>query len=204
MTVKVVPKLLRAAAVAAALPFIVASCWSQVLPEPSPPPATFDFGPPPAAPPAPLPLRFRLDSVTAPSWLRSPNIYYRALHEQRAALLPYANNRWIASAAELFTERLTYRLAQAEPELAARELTLALALVSFEHVYTARDDAYVVARARASYEGFDGRAHERAFERRLPAAAAVEGATAELPRVADRLLDDVLVWLRDTAPNLDR
>jgi cholesterol transport system auxiliary component len=191
--------LARTKAVAAALvwPMIATGCLSQVLPEPETPAVTYDFGPPPETAPAPLPERFRLDAVTAPSWLRSANIYYRKLDEQPAALMPYAKNRWIASPAELFAERLSYRVARAEPEVPAEALPLALELVSFEHVYASQDRSYVVARARASYDGRDGTTRERSFEKRIPAAASVHGATAELPRAADALLDDVLAWLRE-------
>ena len=174
-------------------------CLSQVLPEPTPPPVTYDFGPPPDAPPAPLPVGFRLDAVTAPSWLRSPNIYYRQLEHEPAALLPYARNQWIASPAELFAERLSHRVALASPEDVAEDLAVELELVSFEHVYAAPDRAYVVARARATYDEPDGAAHERSFETRRSAAPSVQGATAELPRAADALLDDVLAWLREAA-----
>jgi ABC-type uncharacterized transport system auxiliary subunit len=192
----------RAAAVALAMPAVLAACLSQVLPEPVPPPVTYDFGPPPAASPAALPSAFRVEAVTAPTWLRTPSIYYRRLHEQPAALHAYARNRWIAAPSELFAERLAYRLARAAPGEAADEppLALELELVSFEHVYAAPDEAYVVARARAQYDGPDGRTYEREFETRRPAAAAVDGATAELPRAADGLLDDVLAWLRTATP----
>jgi ABC-type uncharacterized transport system auxiliary subunit len=199
MSVGLVAKRSWAAAIALALPAALAGCLSQVLPEPAPPPLTYDFGPLPEESPAPLPQRFRLAGVTAPSWYESPNIYYRRLAEQPAALLPYSRNRWIASAAELFAERLSYRLAQAEPDASSRALPLTFSLASFEQVYTSATEAYVIARARASYEDADGRRHERGFETRLPAAASVEGATAELPRAAARLLDDVLAWLRDAA-----
>jgi hypothetical protein len=63
-------------------------------------------------------------------------------------------------------------LAQTEPEVVSSELTLALELVSFEHVYSAPDRAHLV--ARATYDGRDGRSYEREFETRRPAAAAVE------------------------------
>lgn len=188
------------AVLALLLSAVAAGCLSRVLPEPAPPPVTYDFGPPLKAPPARLPARFRLEAVTAPSWLRSQNIYYRRLDEQPAALLAYARNRWIGAPPELFAERLSYRLARAEPAAAAQlSVALELELLSFEHVYTAPNSAYVVARARASYDGSDGRRHERLFETRRPAAAAVEGATAELPRAADELLDEVFAWLRAPA-----
>jgi hypothetical protein len=56
-----------------------------------------------------------------------------------------------------------------------------------------------VARARAAYDDLDGATHERSFETRRSAAPSVEGATQELPRAADALLDDVLAWLREAA-----
>lgn len=194
----------RAVAVAAALPLVLTACLSRVLPEAAPPPVTYDFGPLPEERSTPLPVRFRLDSVSAPSWLRTQNIYYRRLYEQPAALTPYARNVWIAPASELFAERLGHRLAQAEPEVSSSELPLALQIVTFEHVYTAPDAAYVVARARASYDGFDDRTRGREFVQRRPAAATVEGATAELPRAAELLVDDMIAWLAAEAPNLDR
>lgn len=196
------PQRLPGTVLAFLLPAVATGCLSRVLPEPAPPPISYDFGPPPDTPPARLPARFRLDAVTAPSWLRSQNIYYRRLDERPAALLPYARNRWIAPPPELFAERLSYRLARAEPAAAAGSpaaVELELELMSFEHVYTAPNSAYVVARARASYDGGDGRSYERMFETRRPAAAAVEGATTELPRAADELLGDVLAWLRAPA-----
>jgi ABC-type uncharacterized transport system auxiliary subunit len=192
-------KHLGAAVAALALPGVLTACLSQVLPEPAPPAVTYDFGPLPEQPPAALPARFRLDAVTAPSWHRRENIYYRRLDEQPAALVAYAQNRWIASPAELFAERLAYRLAQAQPDATLRELSLEVELVSFEHVYTADGLAYVVARARASYEDADGRTLERSFEARRPAVPTVDGATAQLPLAADALLDDVLDWLRTSA-----
>ena len=176
---------------------LLGGCLPQLIPEPAQPPLTFDFGPPPDERPAPLPLRFRLETVYAPSWLETPSIYYRRLDEQQGALRAYAQNQWIAPAPELFAERLSYRLSQAAPARSSEELALRLEILRFEQVYTAPDEAYVVARARASYDDLDGRMRRREFERRRATAAAVDGATAALPHVADDLLDGVLEWLRE-------
>jgi hypothetical protein len=91
-------------------------------------------------------------------------------------------------------------LAHADAPTSSAALALTLELVSFEHVYAALDSAYVVARARAAYDDRDGATHARSFETRRPAAPSVDGATAELPRAADALLDDVLAWLREPTP----
>ena len=185
----------RVAAICLALPLIVSGCLSRVLPEAAPAPVTLDFGPLPEDAPPPLPLPFRLDRVTAPSWLESTNIYYRRLDEQPAALTPYARNVWIASVPELFAERLAYRLEQAVPDdLDAEPAWLEIELVSFEHVYTSTSDAYVIARARAAFEDRAGRTRSRAFEVRRPAPANVGGAIAELPAAADDLMLDVVAW----------
>lgn len=186
----------RVAAFCLALPLVVSGCLSRVIPEAAPAPQTFDFGPLPEDAPPPLPSPFRLDRVTAPSWLESTNIYYRRLDAQPAALTPYARNVWIASVPELFAERLAYRLEQAAPDdLDAEPAWLVLELVSFEHVYTSTSDAYVLARTRAAFEDRAGRSRSRAFEVRRPAAANVGGAIAELPAAADDLMLDVVSWL---------
>lgn len=178
---------------------VTTGCLSQLIPEAPPPAATFDFGPLPEERPAPLPLRFAVESVTAPSWLETADIHYRRLDEQPGALRAYGRNQWIAATTELLSQRLRDRLAGAAPESPAAPLPLRVELVSFEHVYTSLNDAYVVARARASYEDLDGRTRQREFERRRPAEAAVQGATVELPHVADELIDAMLEWLRRSA-----
>ncbi len=195
---------LARAAACAVLPLLLGGCLSRVIPEPPPPPLTYDFGPPPDVEPAPLSLPFTLENVSAPSWLRTPNIYYRRLDQHRGALQPYARNQWIAATPELFAERLADRLARAAPAAADARLPLRLEIVRFEHVYTAANESYVIARARASFDGFDGRVRRREFEHREPAAASVHGATAALPRVADTLLDGVLEWLRSETLDLER
>ncbi|MBN1240296.1 MAG: membrane integrity-associated transporter subunit PqiC [Gammaproteobacteria bacterium] len=181
----------------------VGGCASGLLPEPAPPPATFDFGPLPDAAPAALPLRVRLEAVTAPSWLDGLDIYYRRLDEQAGALRPYARNQWIAPAPELLAQRLRHRLAQAAADAPPeRTADLEIELLSFEHVFTGPDDAYVLARLRASLEGSDGGLLRREFEARRPADASVRGATQELPLAADELIRDVVGWLR--AVDIDR
>lgn len=178
---------------------LATGCLSQIVPAPAPPPATYDLGPMPGDTPAPLPRRFRLDGVAAPSWLASTNIWYRRLDLAPAALRPYARNVWVANVSELFEQRLAFRLAQAAPATprdGAGDWPLGFELVSFEHVYAGADDAHVIARARASFEDASGRVQRRQFERRRPAAASVEGATAVMPLVADELIADVIEWLR--------
>ena len=186
----------RFGATLAAGALLTTGCLSQIIPEPAPPPATYDLGPMPADTPPPLPRRFRLDGVAAPSWLASTNIWYRRLDLERAALRPYSRNVWIANVSELFEERLAYRLAQAAPANAASALQLGFELVSFEHVYAEEGNAHVVARARAAFEDESGRVQRRQFERRRPAAASVNGATTSMPLVADELIADVIDWLR--------
>lgn len=192
---------LRLAAVCIVLPLVLSGCLSRVLPEAAPAPTTFDFGPLPEDAPMPLPSSVRLDRVTAPSWLEGTNILYRRLDTQPAALLPYARNVWIASVPELFAERLAYRLEQAAPPDADVEpVWLEVELVSFEHVYTSPSEAYVIARARASFEERAGSTRSRAFEVRRPAEANVGGALSELPAAADELVLDIIAWSRQAVP----
>lgn len=172
-------------------------CLSQLIPETAPPPATFDFGPPPESPPAQLPMRVTLDPVTAPSWLEGTDILYRRLDEQPGALRAYARNAWIAAAPELFSQRLRNRLRNAVPnDPPELEAGLTVELLTFEHVFTQADDAHVLARVRATLLTPDGRTLRRELEVRRPAAASARGATEELPRAADELIDALIGWLR--------
>jgi cholesterol transport system auxiliary component len=185
------------AAMLCASAWLLCGCLPQLIPEAAPPPATFDFGPPPDERAAPLAVHVYLASVSAPTWLETTRIHYRRLDEQPSALRAYARNEWIAPLSELFAERLSRRLMLAAPAGAGEEVTLRLRILRFEHIYAGPDDAYVVANVRASYEGFDGRERHRELERRRATAAAVDGATDALPRVADEIIDEVLGWLRE-------
>jgi cholesterol transport system auxiliary component len=187
---------MRTAALCSAL-LAVGGCLPQLIPELPPPPRTYDFGPLSDERPSSLPLRVRVEAVTAPSWLNGFEIHYRRLDEQPGALRAYAQSQWIAPAPELFAERLRHRLSQAAPEAPGRELVLRLEILSFEQVFERPDQAYAVSRARASLNGLAGGERRRELERRRPTAASVQGATAALPAVADDMIDALLDWLRE-------
>jgi cholesterol transport system auxiliary component len=179
------------------LALAIGGCIPQLIPELPPPPSTYDFGPLPDERPAPLPLRVRVEAVTAPSWLNGLDIYYRRLDEQPGALRAYAHSQWIAPASELFAQRLRHRLSQAAPDAAGRELILRLEILSFEQVFLRPDEAYAISRARASLDGLEGGVRGRELERRRPTAASAQGATTALPAVANDMVDAVLDWLRE-------
>jgi hypothetical protein len=184
------------AAVVALLCLSISAC-PNLVPEPGPPPRSFDFGPLPAAEPAPLPFAVGLGTVSAPSWLQGPDILYRRVHEQPGAIRPYAQNAWIAAPGELLAQRLRHMLATAAPEeRRGREMLLRLEILAFEQVFERADAAHVVVHAVAMLDGLDRDPLERSFLLRRAATPDVEGATRELPQAADDLIREVGDWLR--------
>lgn len=184
-------------AIIAFLCLALTGCLPLLIPDRPPPPTTFDFGPLPAEPPASLPMRVTLDGIEAPSWLDGLDIVYRRLDEQPGAVRMYAQSQWIAAPQELLAQRLRHRLIQAAPPQAASEAFLSLELMSFEQVFEGPDEAYVLLRAHALLEGDDGRVRQREFDVRRPSVPEVNGATQQLPRVADDLVNAVIEWLRE-------
>lgn len=171
-------------------------CMPQLLPSLPPAASTYDFGPLRGDETQPLPIHAELAQLTAPSWLTGPEIRYRRLDEQPGVLRAYSQNQWVADVPELFAHRLRHRLAQAAPPASGRSGLLRIEILSFEQVFVAPDDAYVIALARAIFEDAGGRAHSRDFESRRPSAPHVEGATRGLPVVADEVIDAITAWLQ--------
>jgi ABC-type uncharacterized transport system auxiliary subunit len=178
----------------------LAGCVPQLLPEPPPPPRSFDFGPLPDAAPEPLPFAVRLTGVQTPSWLDSRDILYRRLDEQPGALHAYARSAWVAPPAELLGERLKHKLNEAMPNDRRPDHALYVELVTFEHVYANTREAWVTVRARASVDGPE-HAAEHSFTLRRDVRPDVHGATGGLPAAADELVEQIGQWLRqlDTA-----
>jgi cholesterol transport system auxiliary component len=192
------------AAMVALLCLTISAC-PNLMPEPAPPPRSFDFGPLPAHEPAPLPFAVGLGTVSAPSWLQGPDILYRRVHEQPGAIRPYAQNAWIAPPGELLAQRLRHMLATAAPEeRRGREMLLRLELLAFEQVFERPDSAHVIVHALAMLDGLDAEPHERSFLLRRAATADVEGATRELPQAADDLIRELGEWLRGLGINASR
>jgi cholesterol transport system auxiliary component len=169
----------------------------DLVPQPPPPPRSYDFGPVSDGRPAQLPFPVRLGDVQTPSWLQSPDLLYRRLDEQPGAVRAYAQSRWVAPPSELLAHRLSHVLADAIPEDAGRDAVLGMELLSFEQVFSAPDDAYVGVHARATLDHADGWSVQRRFSIRRASAPNVHGATRELPAAADELIEEIVAWLRD-------
>lgn len=174
-----------------------AGCVSQLLPSLPPAANTFDFGPLPADVPEPLPWYIELATLDSPSWLDGPDIRFRRLDEQPGVLRAYTQNQWVAAMPELFAQRIRHRLAQAAPDANGRAVLLHVEILTFEQVFVAADDAYVIARARATLEDAEGRFRSREFASRRPSPPQVEGATRGMPAVADEVVEAVMQWLRE-------
>jgi cholesterol transport system auxiliary component len=94
---------------AVALLLVVAGCALQTTRDQ---PATYDFGPPPAQQAtARIPAAVLIVPVSAPSWLDSNAIVYRLNYDDPARRRVYAESRWAATPAALFTQRLRNRFA---------------------------------------------------------------------------------------------
>lgn len=78
------------------------------------PPTLYDLGPLPSAAKAlpPLPA-FAVAEVSVPAWLDRPLMFFRLNYENDQEPRSYAHSRWAMPPAQLITQRLKARLAQA-------------------------------------------------------------------------------------------
>jgi len=167
---------------------------STLLPEPEPAPNRFDLGP--FLEPGPINAGLaglRLKSLRAPSWLNVEQIRYRQLHRRPEAVQHYAAHVWNAPPPEMLAVRLEQMLAVDGD--ATERWHLEVEILSFEQVFTSASDARasILLRAALSQRGGD-RVQQRSFSAKVPVTADVDGAIEGLPKVADRVLRELLVW----------
>lgn len=133
----------------------------------------------------------RIERIHAPTWLDTDRIYYRQMEADPTRLRHYAQNRWIATPAELIGERLS----TAFPDPGERGgLTLRGELVTFEQRFEDEDTSEAVLRMRAVLAR-DGRTlDQRSFAFREPARTGVSGAVSAFARAAEDLEAALAEW----------
>lgn len=194
---------MRAALVLAML--AIAGC--TLGPQPRPPQALYDLGTP-AAPNSP---RFAgtlaIARVSAPEWLETPTLQYRLAYQDPLRYHGYAGSRWVASPAQLLTERLrqaaqsTGRGTVRDAEGVKTDFVLRVELEEFSQVFDSPQSSRGVAHARASLvrEGRTLVAQKNFIaEKPAPGADAAGGAQA-LAAAADQLVAEILAWAAQAA-----
>lgn len=162
---------------AAFLTLVLAACASA-----PPPPAVFDFGPPPAQA-ALVPGVFVVD-VSAPLWLAGPGMAYRLDYRDAHRREQYRDSRWAAPPADLLEARLRQRAGGGGVQLRVE-------LDECIQVFASPTQSRVLLRARAITS--DGR--QRSFEVSEAASSAdAAGGVQATSRAADALVDQVLKW----------
>jgi len=186
----------------AALLLALALAGCTLGPPQRPPQALYDFGPPPAHNAARPAANLAIPRVAAPDWLETPTLQYRLAYQDPLRYHGYAGSRWVASPAQLLTERLR-QAAQASGRGTARDAdvvktdyTLRVELEEFSQVFDSPQASRAVARARASLvRGGRTLAAQKNFavEKPAPGADAAGGAQA-LAAAADQLVAELLAW----------
>jgi cholesterol transport system auxiliary component len=190
--------LFAAAAVAA-----LAACAGS-----SAPPVEYDFGPGGATLEEPPRLRREITvaEATAPAWLDSPALVYRLAYRDAAQPRAYAESRWVAPPAVLFTAQLRQRLVATTrsgvlvPGDGVRPAaTLRVEVLEFSQVFDAPERSRAVVRVRAVLV-VDGRLLGQtsfAVDRPAPSPDAAGGARS-LALAADTAIDRLIGWTADT------
>lgn len=167
-------------------------------------PALFDLGiPRPAqnAGPAQLPP-LALADIVAPTWLDRPQMVYRLNYDNDQQPRSYTQSRWSMPPAELISQRVKARIAQAGGVMlsAADGVTgvpmLRIEADDFSQVFDTVDKSEGRVALRASV--FSGRmlVGQKSFIRSVsaPSADAVGGARA-LAAATDAAIADIIAWL---------
>jgi cholesterol transport system auxiliary component len=167
--------------------------------------AVYDFGPPPAQrATAAIPVSILIAPVSAPSWLDSTAIVYRLNYDDPARRRVYADSRWAAAPAALFTQRLRNRFALSAHAVltphdqAGAAYALQVELDDFSQSFSAPDASRVNLQLRASLVDLDHHtlAAQKNFslEHAAPTADA-QGAVSALTGVGDQAADMLVGWV---------
>lgn len=172
----------------AALALVLSACArGPVLP----PPAAYDFGPPPDVPgegAIPLSLELRL-----PPWLDTPAVHYRLAYQDGAQLAAYSRVRWVAPAGQLLSLRLRQQLA-ARP---AAPCQLRIEVDEFVQLFDSPDKSRGMLQGRMTLADKQRKLlAERFFSVATPAASADgRGGVGALIQSADDAARGAAQWL---------
>lgn len=169
-----------------------------------PPPTRYDFGslrPLAADKPAPLPAT-RVADMGAPAWLDGDLMRFRLAYANEQQMRAYSASRWVMPPAQLFSQRLKSRLAEADgivlpaTDGGNASLLLRLELDDFIQTFDSKAHSWVRVATRASL--YSGRTllQQKTFVRDLPAPTpdAAGGARA-LAEASDAVIGDMMSWL---------
>ncbi len=174
---------------------------------PPPRPIEYDFGPGAATREDSPRLRreIMVAGVTAPAWLDSPALIYRLAYRNASQPQAYAESRWVAPPAELFTAELRQRLAAttrsgvlAPADGVRTAVTLRVELLEFSQVFDAPDRSHALVRVRAALVA-DGRlVAQTSLSADQPAASAdAAGGARALTLAVDAAIDRLIGWTAD-------
>jgi cholesterol transport system auxiliary component len=151
----------------------------------------------------PLPaVKVSVAEVNPASWLDTQGMFYRRLDVNDQQPRAYAQNRWIMPPAQLFTQRLKARIAQAGGIAATASdnpdnlSTLKIEADDFSHVFEspAKSHAQIVLRASV----LTGRTliAQKTFTAQAPAQSNdPEGGARALATASDAAIADIVNWL---------
>jgi cholesterol transport system auxiliary component len=171
------------------------------------PPVEYDFGPGGATleEPPRLAREITVADASAPAWLDSPALVYRLAYRDAAQPRAYAESRWVAPPAALFTAQLRQRLVATTrsgvlvPDDGVRTAAiLRVELQEFSQVFDAPERSRAVVRVRAVLVA-NGRLVAQtsfALDRSAPSPDAAGGARA-LALAADAAIDRLIGWAAD-------
>jgi cholesterol transport system auxiliary component len=168
-------------------------------------PSMFDLGPTrplqdtsglPALPP------IAVADVSVPTWLDRPLMFYRLNYDNDQQPQPYAHNRWSMPPAQLLTQRLKVRIAQAggvvlsAADGATGVPVLRIDADDFSQLFNAPGQSIGQVAMRAS--AFNGRTllGQKTFIRQAPAPSGdADGGARALAQASDAAIADMIKWL---------
>lgn len=167
----------------------------------------YDFGPVAATLEAPprLQREITVADATSPAWLDSPAIVYRLAYRDVAQPRAYAESRWVAPPAALFTAQLRQRLVATTrsgvivPGDGVRTAaTLRVEIEEFCQVFDGPERSRALIRVRAVLVSGGRLLGQTSFtlDRPAPSADAAGGARA-LALAADAAIDRLIGWTAD-------
>ncbi|HEX5463881.1 MAG TPA: ABC-type transport auxiliary lipoprotein family protein [Burkholderiales bacterium] len=168
-------------------------------------PATYDFGPPPAQhATARVPAAVLIVPVSAPSWLDSNAIVYRLNYDDPARRRVYAESRWAATPAALFTQRLRNRFALSARAVltpgdqADAAYALQVDLDDFSQSFGAPGTSQVNLQLRASLIDLDNHrlvAQKNFSLQRTAPTPDAPGAVSALAAAAEQAANELVGWV---------
>ncbi|SFE55629.1 ABC-type transport auxiliary lipoprotein family protein [Nitrosomonas sp. Nm166] len=143
--------------------------------------------------------------ATAPSWLDNHAIHYRLLYHNPSQLYTYANSRWIAPPAAIFTQQIRDRVATRtdtqvikNSSTAKADYILHIELEEFIQLFDSLKNSYVAIGLRASLIERNSR-HllvQKDFRIKEQASTAdAAGAVAALGIASNQLISELIEWI---------